>query len=95
MTDKELEKYFETYMDFFLMEGWTQFKEEFEESFKHLNTLDTLHDEKQFMFRKGQLEVLHRLVSFETAIKGAFEEYSNAKSVWFPLSKRPPIGIIC
>jgi hypothetical protein len=38
---------------------------------------------------------LHRLVGFEDAIKSAFEEYNNAKSVWFPLSKRSSIGIIC
>jgi hypothetical protein len=73
----ELTKYFETYMDLFLTDGWKQFKEEFEESFKHLNTLDTLHDEKQFMYRKGQLEVLNRLVRFEDTIKGAFEEHNN------------------
>jgi hypothetical protein len=35
------------------------------------------------------------LVNFEDALKNAFEEYNNAKSVWFPLSRRPPIGIIC
>jgi fructosamine-3-kinase len=81
MTDKELVIYFETYMDLFLTDGWKQFKEEFDESFKSLNTLDTLHDEKQFMYRKGQIEVLHRLVNFENAIKDAFEEYNNAKSV--------------
>jgi hypothetical protein len=81
MTDKELLVYFETYMDLFLTDGWKQFKEEFDESFKDLNRLETLNDEKQFMFRKGQLEVLHRLVNFEYAIKGAFEEYNNAKSV--------------
>ena len=75
--DKELTKYFETYMDLFLTDGWKQFKEEFEESHKHLNTLDTLHDEKHFMYRKGQLEVLNRLVRFEDTIKGAFEEHNN------------------
>lgn len=81
MQEKELDKYFETYMDLFLTDGWKQFKEEFEESFKHLNTLDTLHDEKQFMYRKGQLEVLNRLVRFEDTIKGAFEEHNNAQSI--------------
>ena len=80
MQEKELDKYFETYMDLFLTDGWKQFKEEFEDSFKHLNTLDTLHDEKQFMYRKGQLEVLNRLVRFEDTIKGAFEEH-NAQSI--------------
>lgn len=79
--DKELTKYFETYMDLFITVGWKQFKEEFEESFKHLNTLDTLHDEKQFMYRKGQLEVLNRLVRFEDTIKGAFEEHNDAQSI--------------
>lgn len=80
MTDKELTHYFETYMDLFLTDGWKQFKEEFGDSFATLNTLDTLHDEKQFMYRKGQLEVLNRLVRFEEAIKGAFEEH-NAQSI--------------
>ena len=70
--DKETEEYYETYFSLFSTKGWKQLIGELTESFESFH-IEDIKDQSQLDLVKGQRMALHRLISFETAIRGAYD----------------------
>jgi len=79
---KELEAYYNTYFDLFRTDGWKQLTNELKDNIVVLNSVESVKDENDLYFRKGQLAVLANLINLETTITNAFEEInSDAEAV--------------
>ena len=76
MTPEE-EKYYETYFDLFLREGWKQFVQEIEDIIDGYRIEDN-KDEKHLNSVKGQLQMLQRVAKFERSIRNAYD-YSQER----------------
>ena len=73
----EEEKYYETYFDLFLTEGWKQFIEEIEDIIDGYR-IEDIKDEKHLNSVKGQLQMLQRVAKFERSIRNAYD-YSQER----------------
>jgi len=72
--DKELETYYNNYFDFFGTNGWKQLIEELKTNATNINSVETVKDEADMYFRKGQLNILANLLNFQTMIEHGYEE---------------------
>jgi hypothetical protein len=79
--DKDTQDYFDRYFDLFASQGWKQFIEDMEDNRTLMSDLLTVKDANDLYYRKGQLEVLNRIVNFQLAIENAFEEVTNEENV--------------
>ena len=79
--DKETQDYFDRYFDLFASHGWKQFIEDMEDNRTLMSDLLTIKDANDLYYRKGQLEVLNRIVNFQLAIENAYEEVTNEENV--------------
>lgn len=75
--DKELQEYYEKLLDLFTHDGWKLFIEDAEGSKALINDLSTIKDEQTFWQRRGQLEFIQRVLSFEDTIKDSYEQALN------------------
>ena len=75
--DKELTRYDEELLDLFTREGWKSFIEDTKDSVDLLSDITTISDEKQFWYRRGQLEMANRILSFEQSIKDSYEDFER------------------
>jgi hypothetical protein len=75
--DNELQTYYENLLNLFSQEGWKQFIEDFQDSQEILGDITTISDEKQFWYRRGQIEMLGRVLSYEHAIKNSYEDFEK------------------
>jgi len=73
----ELEKYYNTYFDLFLSEGWKQLIEELSQNAVVINSVEATKDVDDMYFRKGQLNVLAHVINLEAAVNNAFEDQSK------------------
>lgn len=76
MTPEE-EKYYETYFDLFMSEGWKQFIQEIEDIIDGYR-IEDIKDEKHLNSVKGQLQMLQRVAKFERSIRNAYD-YSQER----------------
>ncbi len=67
--EEQLDKYFETYLDLFLSEGWKQLKEELKTNMININRIEDIKTSKDLHFRKGQLNVLAYILNLEQSIE--------------------------
>ena len=81
MTDPELIKYYENLLELFNTEGWKQFQEDISDNMEILQDITTIPDEKQFWFRRGQIEAVSRILSYEQAIINSYEDFENAQTI--------------
>jgi 3-methyladenine DNA glycosylase AlkC len=72
--DKETEVYYNNYFDLFNTSGYKQLIEDLKSNNTVLNNVDTIKDDKDLYFRKGQLNVLASLINFEVTIDNAYKE---------------------
>lgn len=72
-----LQRYYEELLDLFTREGWKSFIEDTKDSVDLLSDITTIQDEKQFWFRRGQLEMANRILSFEQSIKNSYEDFER------------------
>ena len=75
--EPELEKYYNTYFDLFRTKGWKQLIEELTQNAININSVEATKDVDDMYFRKGQLNVLGHLITFESVINNAFEEITQ------------------
>ena len=75
--DKELQRYYENLLDLFTREGWKQFIEDIQDNAEILRDINTIPDEKQFWYRRGQLEAVERILSYESTIKNSYEDFER------------------
>lgn len=83
MNNKELESYYDNFIDLFSLPGWKQLQEQLEATEANLNQIRTIKDHRDLDFRQGQMDVLVTLLSFEASIRQTIEalgaeESSNA-----------------
>ncbi len=75
MTEKQ---YYENLISMFASDGWLSYQEDLEDNLKALQDVSTVHTTEQFWQRKGQVELLTRLLGFQPLIEQHFEtEYGN------------------
>jgi len=79
--DPELQKYFESLLDTFVSEGWRFLLEDFTGAEESIRDIIQCKDDKDLYYRKGQLDVIGRLLAFETSIKNSYEDFLNDSSV--------------
>lgn len=75
--DKELTIYYENLLDLFTRDGWKQFIEDLQDNADFLSDISTIPDEKQFWYRRGQLEAVQRILSYESQIKDSYEDFEK------------------
>ena len=75
MSDKE---YYENLISLFATAGWGLYMEDLEDNLKGLQDVSSIQSVEQFWQRKGQVELLTRLLGFQDLIERHFEaEYGN------------------
>ena len=74
----ELQKYYETYFDLFLTDGWKQFIEDVKESTASFDVRN-VQDEAALKFVQGQLLILDRLVNWEVGVEAAYSQLQEEK----------------
>jgi hypothetical protein len=75
--DKELQDYYENLLDLFATKGWKQYIEDISDNKEILEDITTINDEKQFWFRRGQLEAIQRVLAYESTIKNSYEDFER------------------
>lgn len=69
----DIEKYYESYFDLFLTDGWKQFIEDVEENASHFN-IRHVEGEASLKFIQGQLSVMDMISNWENAMRNAYEQ---------------------
>ena len=72
--NKEIEKYYNNFFEMFRTEGWKQLLEELTNNIEQTDNLETVKDEQDLFFRKGQLAVFKSFVNLELVITTAQEQ---------------------
>ena len=75
--DPELERYYESLIDIFQLEGWKFLLEDFTQSEESLRDIVTCKTEKELHYRQGQLDIIGKLLRFEDGIKNSYEDFIN------------------
>ena len=75
--DKEISTYYENLLDLFTREGWKQFIEDIQDNAEMLSDITTIKDEQGFWYRRGQLEAIQRILSYESTIKDSYEDFER------------------
>lgn len=75
--DPELEKYYESLIDIFQLEGWKFLLEDFTQSEESLRDIVTCKTEKELHYRQGKLDIIGKLLRFEDGIKNSYEDFVN------------------
>lgn len=75
--DKELQDYYEKLLELFSTDGWKQYIEDISDNIEHLMDITTIPDEKQFWFRRGQIEAAQRILAYESSIKNSYEDFER------------------
>jgi hypothetical protein len=79
--DKDTQQYFDRYFDMFASEGWKQFIEDMEGNRELMSDLMTVKDANDLFYRKGQVDVLNRIVNFQDSIENAHKVVANEENV--------------
>jgi hypothetical protein len=74
----EEQKYYETYFDLFMTDGWKQFMEEINEILDR-HRIEDIKNETHLAFVKGERDALFRVRRFETGIKSAYDVLQEQK----------------
>jgi len=75
--DRELQEYYEKLLELFSTAGWKQFMEDIGDNLEILGDITTIPDENQFWFRKGQVEAVQRVLSYEQSIVNSYEDFQR------------------
>ncbi len=76
----ELQKYYEERFSMMATQGWKDLIEDIDNMANALNNISTVQDEKDLMFKKGELSILTWLKTLRQVSERAFEEL-NEKNV--------------
>ena len=72
---KELQDYYENLLELFSTPGWKQFQEDIGDNLDLISDITTIPDEKQFWFRRGQIEAVRLILNYEDTIKNSYEDF--------------------
>ena len=76
----ELQKYYEERFSMMATQGWKDLIEDIDNMVNALNNISTVQDEKDLMFKKGELSILTWLKTLKEVSERAYEEL-NEKNV--------------
>lgn len=77
----DLTEYYESLLEVFATSGWKVFEKDLQEALDGLNNLQNIPDSNTFWQRKGEVNILQRMLAYREAITAAYEEMQNAESV--------------
>ena len=75
--DKDLQEYYESLLELFSTVGWKNFIEDLEAQAPSLEQIRTIDSEKDLWLRKGQIDILDRVLGYEETIKNSYEELTH------------------
>lgn len=70
---KELEKFYENQFGLFLNEGWKDFMEDVKNLITTM-TIETVNNEQELYFRKGQKDILNWILQRQGLISDSYEQ---------------------
>ena len=70
----ELETYFDNYFELFNNEGFKQLLEELDAQARQFADIQTVKDEEELFFRKGQVAVLASIINLQATMEAAREQ---------------------
>lgn len=70
---KELEKFYENQFGLFLNEGWKDFVEDVKNLISTM-TIETVNNEQELYFRKGQKDLLNWVLQRQSLISESYEQ---------------------
>lgn len=73
--DKETEDYFGHLTDMFRSEGWKILMDELTSEVDNLTHVESIKDEQELYFRKGQLLVMKNMLNLESTMEASRAEY--------------------
>lgn len=73
--DKETEDYFGHLTDMFRSEGWKILMDELTSEVDNLTHVESIKDEQELYFRKGQLLVMKNMLNLESTMEATREEH--------------------
>lgn len=77
---REFDKYYSSMQDLLLSEGWSYLIKDFTASAANLNIVETVKDEEELFFRKGQLNILANLLNLENQLEALrYQQEENEK----------------
>jgi len=76
----ELQKYYEERFSMMATQGWKDLLEDIDNMVNALNNISTVQDEKDLMFKKGEMSILTWLKTLKEVSERAYEEL-NEKNV--------------
>lgn len=71
MTPEE-QKYYETYFELFIQDGWAQFIGEIRDIVTN-QRIEDIKDGEHLQYVKGERNALKRVLTFENGIRGAYD----------------------
>ena len=80
MKNKELETYYNNFLDLFITPGWQQFLEDLGTTVDQLNDIRSIDGIQDLAYRQGQLETVTTFLNFEASVREtirALEEDEN------------------
>ena len=77
----ELQKYYEERFSMMATQGWKDLLEDIDNMVNALNNISTVQDEKDLMFKKGEMSILTWLKTLKEVSERAYEELSNETNV--------------
>ena len=80
MLDPELEKYYNSYLELFMTEGWKQFVKDTDNITKSINLL-SLNNAKELHLAQGQMEILNWVLSWEESVKNSYDSLQLEESI--------------
>lgn len=72
--DRELEAYFDNYIELFNTEGFKQLVDELKQNTAQLSDIQSVKDSEELFFRKGQVTALTMIINLESTIIAAREQ---------------------
>jgi len=76
----ELQKYYEERFSMMATQGWKDLLEDIDNMVNALNNISTVQDEKDLMYKKGEMSILTWLKTLKEVSERAYEEL-NEKNV--------------
>ena len=77
----ELQKYYEDRFSMMATQGWKDLLEDIDNMVNALNNISVVQDEKDLMYKKGELSILTWLKTLKEVSERAYEELQNEKDV--------------
>lgn len=72
--DRELEAYFDNYIELFNTQGFKQLVDELKQNTAQLSDIQSVKDSEELFFRKGQVTALTMIINLESTIIAAREQ---------------------